>query len=226
MRICETCHIEKIETEFIGGRKHCKKCNRIKYNEKVKSNFYLKEGLKICSMCNTEKNIFDFRIHKSYCKKCENKKSYESRKDTQSEKNKEYLKIYQKKNKDKINERMRLYKKNRKKNDVLYKCSIILSQIVNNSINLYGVEKSRRSKDIIGLSKYDFRLYIESKFETWMSWDNYGLYNGELNFGWDIDHIIPLSSAKTEDDMICLNHYTNLQPLWAKENLSKGNKLI
>ena len=218
MRICETCHIEKIETEFIGGRKHCKKCNRIKYNEKVKSNFYLKEGLKICSMCNTEKNIFDFRIHKSYCKKCENKKSYESRKDTQSEKNKEYLKIYQKKNKDKINERMRLYKKNRKKNDVLYKCSIILSQIVNNSINLYGVEKSRRSKDIIGLSKYDFRLYIESKFETWMSWDNYGLYNGELNFGWDIDHIIPLSSAKTEDDMICLNHYTILQPLCSYTN--------
>ena len=37
----------------------------------------------------------------------------------------------------------------------------------------------------------------ESKFESWMTWDNYGLYNGELNYGWDIDHIIPLASAKT-----------------------------
>ena len=46
-----------------------------------------------------------------------------------------------------------------------------------------------------------------------MNWDNYGKYNGCPNFGWDIDHITPLSTAMTEDDMIKLNHYTNLQPL-------------
>ena len=46
-----------------------------------------------------------------------------------------------------------------------------------------------------------------------MSWSNYGLYNGEKNFGWDIDHIIPLSIANTEEEVIKLNHYTNLQPL-------------
>lgn len=51
-----------------------------------------------------------------------------------------------------------------------------------------------------------------------MTWDNHGLYNGELNFGWDIDHIIPISSAKTEDEVINLNHYTNLQPLCGKIN--------
>lgn len=53
-----------------------------------------------------------------------------------------------------------------------------------------------------------------------MNWDNRGLY------GWHIDHIIPLSSAKTEEEVYKLCHYTNLQPLWAKENLSKGNKII
>jgi hypothetical protein len=58
-----------------------------------------------------------------------------------------------------------------------------------------------------------------------MTWDNYGLYNGELNYGWDIDHIIPLSSGKTEDDLINLNHYTNLQPLCSKINRDiKKNK--
>jgi len=46
-----------------------------------------------------------------------------------------------------------------------------------------------------------------------MTWENKGLYNGELSYGWDIDHIIPLSSASTEEELIKLNHYTNLQPL-------------
>lgn len=51
-----------------------------------------------------------------------------------------------------------------------------------------------------------------------MTWDNKGLYNGELNYGWDIDHIIPLSSANSEDDLYRLNHFTNLQPLCSKVN--------
>jgi hypothetical protein len=218
MRVCETCNIEKDETDFYGGRKHCKKCNRAKYNEKVKNNHYQSIGLKVCNLCNLEKETTEFRVHKSYCKKCENKKTYDSRKDTQYLKNKEYLKIYHKENKDKINERLRSYKKNRKETDVIYKCSIILSQIVNNSLRLSGYEKESASKDIIGLSKFDFRSYIESKFESWMSWENYGLYNGELNYGWDIDHIIPLSSAKSEGEVIKLNHYTNLQPLCSYTN--------
>ena len=51
-----------------------------------------------------------------------------------------------------------------------------------------------------------------------MTWENKGLYNGELNHGWDIDHIIPLSTALTEEDLVKLNHYTNLQPLCSKVN--------
>ena len=46
-----------------------------------------------------------------------------------------------------------------------------------------------------------------------MTWDNHGIYNGELNYGWDIDHVIPISSSKTEEDVVNLNHYTNFQPL-------------
>jgi hypothetical protein len=51
-----------------------------------------------------------------------------------------------------------------------------------------------------------------------MSWENYGKYNGEFNYGWDIDHIIPLSTAKTENDIYHLSHYSNLQPLCSKTN--------
>ena len=49
-----------------------------------------------------------------------------------------------------------------------------------------------------------------------MNWDNAGK--------WHLDHIIPISSAKNEEDIIKLNHYTNFQPLWAIDNLTKGNR--
>jgi len=59
-----------------------------------------------------------------------------------------------------------------------------------------------------------------------MNWDNHGKYNGEFNFGWDLDHIIPISSAITEQEVIKLNHFTNLQPLCSKINrYIKKNKL-
>ena len=51
-----------------------------------------------------------------------------------------------------------------------------------------------------------------------MTWENRGLYNGELDYGWDIDHVIPSSSATNAEEMIKLNHYGNLQPLCSKVN--------
>jgi len=60
--------------------------------------------------------------------------------------------------------------------------------------------------------------YIENKFTIGMTWENYG------RGGWEIDHIIPISSAKTKEDVLKLCHYTNLQPLWWRDNLKKSNK--
>jgi hypothetical protein len=58
-----------------------------------------------------------------------------------------------------------------------------------------------------------------------MNWNNRGLYNGTENYGWDLDHIIPLSSAKTEGEVIKLNHYTNIQPLcsYVNRDIKKNN---
>lgn len=57
-------------------------------------------------------------------------------------------------------------------------------------------------------------------------WENYGKYNGHLNYGWDIDHIVPISSAKTIEEVMNLNHYTNMQPLCSYVNRCiKRNKM-
>jgi hypothetical protein len=80
--------------------------------------------------------------------------------------------------------------------------------------------KRGRTIELIGIDIVGLKNYLETKFTDGMTWENYGLY------GWHIDHIIPLSSAKNEDEFTKLCHYTNLQPLWAEDNLKKSNKVI
>jgi hypothetical protein len=86
--------------------------------------------------------------------------------------------------------------------------------------------KKNTTNEIIGCSYEYLKQYLESKFESWMSWDNHGLYNGDFDYGWDIDHIVPLSSAKTDEEVIKLNHYTNLQPLCSKVNRDIKNDKV
>lgn len=75
----------------------------------------------------------------------------------------------------------------------------------------YDVKYS--SIKICGLKKEDFLKYIETKMEPWMTWSNYGLYNGTPNYGWDLDHVIPRSTVKTIEDFYTVYHYSNIQPL-------------
>lgn len=77
-----------------------------------------------------------------------------------------------------------------------------------------GYSKKTKTFKMIGLNKRDLAQYIESKFEDGMSWENYG--------EWHIDHIIPFKAASTPEQIEALCHYTNLQPLWAEENIKKS----
>jgi hypothetical protein len=78
--------------------------------------------------------------------------------------------------------------------------------------------KKNKTFEIVGCSPEFLKEHLEKQFVDGMSWEN--------RAEWHIDHIIPLSSAKTEEDALKLCHYTNLQPLWAEDNLRKSNKII
>lgn len=80
-----------------------------------------------------------------------------------------------------------------------------------------GQKGEMSSFEIIGCSKDDLRKHLESKFRDGMTWQNYGKH-------WHIDHIVPLISAKSADEVKRLCYWTNLQPLTAFENISKGSK--
>lgn len=126
-------------------------------------------------------------------------------------------KWYQK-NKERVKEKVKIYQRKRKDTDPIFKLKSNLRTVINNLLRERHFTKKSKTFEIVGCSFEDFIKHIESKFEPWMSWDNYGLYNGEPNYGWDIDHIIPISKAETIDDVIKLNHYSNLQPLCGKTN--------
>ena len=123
-------------------------------------------------------------------------------------------KTWRNNNKEKLNE----YYKEKRSKDVLYRLKTNIKNLIGNSIRNNNFNKLSRTEQILGCSYIEFKEYLESKFEPWMTWENRGLYNGTPNFGWDIDHIIPLDSATNEIELLKLNHYTNLQPLCSHIN--------
>lgn len=129
----------------------------------------------------------------------------------QKEYHKTYGKIYRQKNKHKRNE----YVRNFRKNNILYKLASNTRTRLNQILNVNKWYKTNKFKQYIGCSLEELKLYIEKQFKLEMSWENHG--------EWEIDHIIPLSSAKTIEELYKLCHYTNLQPLWWRDNLKKSN---
>lgn len=149
------------------------------------------------------------------------------------DKREKYLKEYYIKNKEKIlknskdyfksNQKIKQEKNNkrykeRRNTDPLYKLITNLKRNIRAVVKKNGLVKKTKTIEIIGCSFDEFKQHIQSQFESWMTWENYGLYNGELNYGWDIDHIEPICVAITEEDVIRLNHYSNLKPLCSYTN--------
>jgi hypothetical protein len=203
---------------------------------------------KVCKKCLNEKSLCLFykqtRNKDGYwntCIECEKNKYKEN-----SDKKKQKVSEYRKNNKEKVKDsKKKHYELNRKKileqkkiytyntreirnkkrydkyhSDVLYK----IKRNVRGRLLLFlkskQISKTNTTFKLVGGTPEIIKEHLEKQFTDNMCWENYG-FNG-----WHIDHIIPLSSAKTEEEVYKLCHFTNLQPLWAEDNLKKGKKII
>lgn len=124
----------------------------------------------------------------------------------------EYRKAWRLKNKEKISQQRKLYRQSYLKDPKNKLASSFRGQIKRALSHHY---KRGSWKTLLGCSVEDCKIYLESKFLEGMSWENHGT--------WHIDHIRPISSFPIEE-LSKAFHYTNLQPLWAIDNLTKGAK--
>jgi hypothetical protein len=203
---------------------------------------------KVCSKCGIEKEVCQFHKwkygpdgYKRECKECRKleTKTYYS---NNNEKVKLRVNKYRKSNPDKVKEvRTRIYERdrerilmvnklyrennrekrneytrNRKSTDPIFKLKHLMNSRMRIFMRSRNIKKHNKTFDIIGCTPNELKEHIQTQFNDGMSWDNQG--------EWHIDHIIPLSSGKNEDEIIRLCHYTNLQPLWAIDNIKKGSK--
>ena len=214
MKECKKCKQEKELINFGKDKKQCDGLNRIckqcrqTFSKEHSKTLY--EKYKVWKENNVDKRKEYF---KEYSKEY-SKEHYQKNAEKLRNKRKEYY--YN--NKEKTFLTNNAYRNKRKQSDPLFKLSTNLRTMIGGAIKKNGYKKLTKTELILGCTFEHFKLHIESLFEPWMSWDNYGLYNGQSNYGWDIDHIVPLSSALNENDILKLNHYSNLRPLCSYNN--------
>jgi len=223
MKKCSKCKEEK---EFVDFHKHKKtkdgytsRCKECSLNDKKE--YYEKNKDKV------KKKVKEYRENNLDEVKKSVKVHYEKNRETLLEykknyhkENKEHLSElnlkYRENNKESINECKRKYISNKRKTDSLFKLKESISKLINKSLKNKGFKKEYRSEEVLGCKIDEFKKYIENMFLEGMSWENHG--------DWHLDHKTPVSWGNNEEEIYKLNHYTNFQPLWEKDNLSKGNR--
>mgnify|MGYP001580244573 CR=1 FL=1 len=123
-------------------------------------------------------------------------------------------------NKDRVRECVKQYSQKKYHSDIQYKLACRLRSRINQSLK-DGSKSGSAIRDL-GCTIPELKTYLESKFQPGMSWENHGFY------GWHIDHAMPLDKFDLTDREQFLKacHYTNVQPLWWRENLVKNNKVV
>lgn len=237
MKTCKKCNLEKTIDEF-GRNKakkdgldiYCKECNALKSRKSKKDKEKIKQYNKEYRLKNSDNlkksankyyldNIDKIKNRTREYSKTEKSKDYKKKyRELNKSYYSEYNSAYRELKKEEMREYFRQYRRSKRNSDTLYKLKDSIRHRITESMKSKGYSKNNSTVHILGCSINYLREYLESKFELWMSWENYGKFNGELNYGWDIDHIIPLSSANNEDELIKLNHFTNLQPLCSYVN--------
>lgn len=227
-KICSKCLLEKDFFEFHkhsyakdGLFQQCKECRKIKSKfdySKKKSKDKLQISGKTCSCCLIDKEVSLFHKqigtkdgYRSMCKECRHKnfKDNYSNLTEFKQKHKKRSKNYRLNNREKIS---KYFKKRYIDKPHEYAWRGMLRSV----IRRLGTKKESSTYEILGYSAEQLKNHIENLFIDGMCWDNWG--------EWHIDHKIPISFFDKNEDPKIINSLENLQPMWASENISKGNK--
>lgn len=183
------------------------------------------DGKKRCPSCDTVKSFDQFIPRKSggvysYCRDCCREQSNAKRlADLKADRQKKLRSYY--KRMQESGDAMRAIKNARRnarrKDDPVYAMECRVRGLIGSIMRRAGYTKRSRAHEILGCDWEFFKAHIERQFVKGMTWDN--------RSEWHIDHIVPLASAIDEQDVLKLNHFTNLRPMWAFENLAKGSQI-
>jgi len=124
---------------------------------------------------------------------------------------------YYKKNRASVRKYQAKYRRERIESDPLWKLRYQTRTLIANAFAKRSYKKNSKVEKILGCTWDVFAKHIESQFIVGMNWGN--------RRKWHLDHIIPIASAKSEEEIALLNHYTNFQPLWILDNLKKGSQM-
>jgi len=197
--------IEKFD-ELEKSRKANRSANREKVKASGRKSYYKhREKRRLLSKEWIKKNKKRF---------CAAKKEYRKK---NADKIKSYMDKWRKENRDRLRQYQNNYYSERIKVDPIFKAALNIRGLIAISIKLNGFKKKTKTADILGCSFEEFKAHIESQFLPRMSWDN--------RSEWHIDHIMPVSMANTYDEVVRLNHYKNLRPMWASDNIRKSDKI-
>jgi hypothetical protein len=215
-----------------GDTKTCPKCGETKCVSEFYKYKSKKDGIgSRCKKCeqasdNKEKRKIRFKAYYEANKEkfAENQKAY---REDNKEKIAEKKNAHYQANKEEITIKACENKRKRRKSDPLFNIENSYRCQVHRAFRSIGQKKNNSSLKLLGLDTYEEladhlsnQFYDRPQTGEKMTLDNHGLHS------WHIDHIIPLSTAKTEEDVIKLCHYTNLQPLWAEDNWAKSTKIL
>ena len=226
---------------------YCKACTR-KKSKAVRDSPKNTPDYKVCNECQEIKDKSCFnktcssKDNLSYtCKDCtsiKNKEKYKEDRDiylkNQSNRRKqlkqndpEKLREKEKEQKKKYKDYYRDYSKTRSKNkrleDPVFKLIGNLRTRIKIAFLKTKHNKTSNTREILGCSWEEFKNHIERQFESWMTWENYGnCEESSYSCSWHLDHIIPVSYSKTEEEVCLLNHWSNFQPLCSYKNMIKN----
>ena len=238
MKNCKTCNQTKPLTEFYTHRKDCRDCVSQHYhaNKGPLKGYptYEPKALpteRTCRICHQTLAMSEFYVSKpstgrkspkieTVCKPC-TRLHYQANRDTilararaKAPPPKPKLPVM---TAEQTRARVAAYKKRKRAQDPLFRLRSNVGTAIANALSAQGHVKRKSTVEILGCSFDQLRQHLESQFLPHMTWHNRQL--------WHIDHIIPVAFAQSESELLQLNHYSNLRPIWRMDNLTKSDSI-